>query len=455
MLIRGGTVITMDERRRIIPDGAVLVRSDRIADVGESGVLCKKYPDEEVVDADGKLVLPGLINAHTHTLYYLSRGLGMDGSLLTWLRRYIVPFFCEMSEDDAYTGALAGYLENLVMGNTLVVDNFYAPGERKKAIADSVARAARDAGIRAVLARCYADKARRLPEAFVESIDEVAGEYERLIDSWHDHGNGRIKVWIAPITLPSCSGESFVELSGLAAARGIGVHTHCAETQESLEMVRAEYGKGFVEVFSDLGVLGPKFHAVHSVWVSEAELRLLRDTRTRVIHNPVANMVLAEGVAPIPELRRMGVCVGLGTDSPNNSQDLLRTMKAAVMLHRVDTERVEAMTSLEVLEMATIEGARALGMETDLGSIEAGKKADIVLVNTWRFHSIPNHDPVASLVYSSSGSDVDTVIVDGKVLVQGGQLLFWDRREVLEGVQDAALRLRGRAFDAAERSELH
>ena len=126
---------------------------------------------------------------------------------------------------------------------------------------------------------------------------------------------------MAPITLPSCSGDSFVELGGLAAERGTGIHTHCAETLESLEMVRAEYGKGFVEVFSDLGVLGPKFHAVHSVWISEAELRLLSDTRTRVIHNPVANMVLAEGVAPVPELRRMGVCVGLGTDSPNNSQE--------------------------------------------------------------------------------------------------------------------------------------
>ena len=437
MLIKHGTILTMDEENRVIEDGALLVEGDRIKAVGTTAELSSSHPSETVLDAQGNLVVPGLINAHTHGLYYLSRGLGMDGSLLDWIRQYIGPFFLEMSEEDAFTGALLSFLENLRLGNTLVVDNFYAPGDRK-GNADQVARAAERAGIRAVLARCYVSRVGRLPVEFVESNDQVVQEYERLIHTWHNRANGRLQVWTAPVTLPSCTPESIVRVHELAEHFGVGLHTHCAETLESVEMVRKQYGKSFVQVFDELGVLGPAFHSVHSVWLSDSELRLLRDAEAQVVHNPVANMLLAEGIAPVPKMRRLGIGVALGTDAPNNSQDMVQSMKAAVLLQRVASLDAGSLSAQDVLRMATIDGARALGMESELGSLEAGKKADIVIVDIHKLHTTPRHDPVSTLVYSCTGSDVDTVIVDGKMLVQHGRLVFHDEQQVLEKAQQVA-----------------
>lgn len=443
-MIENGTILTVDDADTVIENGALLIEGDRIKEIGLTSELRMKYGQEPTIDARGNLVIPGLINAHTHGLYYLTRGLGMDGPLLNWLREYIGPFFLEMSEEDAYIGALLSFLENLRMGNTLVVDNFYAPGARKYN-ADKVAEAAERVGIRAVLARCYVDRAGRAPAAFVETTDKVVHEYERLIKSWHNQMDGRIKIWVAPVTLPSCTPESILRVHEIAEHYGIGIHTHCAETQESLEMVRKQHGQGFVEVFDELGVLGPNFNSVHSIWLSEAELGLLRDADAKVVHNPVANMLLAEGIAPVPKMRRLGITVALGTDSPNNSQDMIQTMKSAALLHRVASLDALAISARDVLRMATFDGAKALGMEDELGSLEVGKKADIVIVDVHKFHCVPLHDPVSTLVYSSTGSDVDTGIVDGEVLLKGGKLTSWDEQEVLDKAQRAAVGLRERA----------
>ncbi len=443
LLITNGTLLTVDEDNTVIEGGALLIEGDRIKAVGSTLELSAAHPLEPMLDAQGNLVIPGLINAHTHGLYYLSRGLGMDGSLLDWIRQYIGPFFLEMSEEDAFAGALLSFLENLRMGNTLVIDNFYAPGARK-GNADQVARAAEQSGIRAVLARCYVDRAGRLPVEFVESSDQVVQEYERLLRTWHTRANGRLQVWVAPVTLPSCTPESILSVHELAEHWGVGVHTHCAETLESVEMVRKQYGKSFVQVFDELGVLGPAFHSVHSVWLSDSELRLLRDAGAKAIHNPAANMLLAEGIAPVAKMRRLGMTVALGTDAPNNSQDMVQSMKAAALLQRVASLDAGALSAQDVLRMATIEGARTLGMEDELGSLEVGKKADVVIVDIHGLHTTPSHDPVSTLVYSCTGCDVRTVIVDGKVLVEQGHLVSHDVHQVLENAQRAASRLRNR-----------
>ena len=443
LLIENGTILTVDDGNTVIEDGALFVEGDTIKDIGSSPELRGKYAPRKTIDARGNLVIPGLINAHSHGLYYLTRGLGMDGSLLDWIREYIGPFFMEMSEEEAYIGAVLSFLENISMGNTLVVDNFYAPGP-KRYIADKVAEAAERVGIRVVLARCYVDRQGRLPAPFVEGCEDVLREYERLIERWHNQAGGRLQVWVAPITLPSCTLDSLVRVHELAEHYGVGIHTHCAETQESVQMVRNQHGKGFVDVFDGLGVLGPNFHSVHSVWLSEAELRLLRDTDSRVIHNPVANMLLAEGIAPVPKMRRLGITVALGTDSPNNSQDMIQIMKSTALLHRVASLDAVALSARDVLRMATIDGARALGMEDELGSLEVGKKADIVIVDTHKLHSVPVFDPVSTLVYSSSGRDVDTVIVAGKVLLEHGDLISWDVPEILDAAQRAAVELKAR-----------
>jgi len=278
----------------------------------------------------------------------------------------------------------------------------------------------------------------------VESSDQVVKEYERLIHTWHRRAKGRLQAWTAPVTLPACTPESIVRVHELAEHFGVGMHTHCAETLESVEMVRRQHGKSFVQVFDELGVLGPAFHSVHSVWLSDSELRLLRDAGAKAIHNPVANMLLAEGIAPVPKMRRLGLTVALGTDAPNNSQDMLQSMKTAVLLQRVASLDAGALSAQDVLRMATLDGARALGMESELGSLEAGKKADIVIVDIHKLHTTPRHDPVSTLVYSCTGSDVDTVIVDGKMLVEHGQLVLHDEQQVLENAQRVAAELRHR-----------
>jgi 5-methylthioadenosine/S-adenosylhomocysteine deaminase len=445
MLIKNGTILTMDEANTVIEDGALLIEGDRIKDVGTSAELAARYEPVAMIDAGGNLVIPGLVNAHTHGLFYLTRGLGMDGTLMDWLAGYIGPFFMQMSEEDAYIGALLSFLENITMGSTLVVDNFYAPGDRKHN-ADQVARAAEAVGIRAVLARCYVDRPGRAPSGFVERTDDVVNEYERLVQAWHNKAQGRLKVWVAPITLPSCTADSLVRVHELAEHYGVGIHTHCAETLESVEMVRQQHGKPFVRVFDDLGILGPSFHSVHSVWLTESELHLLRDVDAKVIHNPVANMLLAEGIAPVPKMQRLGITVALGTDSPNNRQDMILAMKSAVLLHRVASLDTGAIAAHDVLRMATIDGARAVGLGDELGSLEVGKKADIVVVDVHKLHSAPLHDPMAALVYSCTGSDVDTVIIDGQVLVEHSKLIFLDEQEILEKAQNLAGNLRDRAL---------
>jgi len=445
ILVKNGIVLTVDQQNTIIKGGAVFIEGDRIADVGPSAGLEAQHEAEVTLDAGGNLVLPGLINAHTHGLFYLTRGLGMDGSLLQWLREYVGPFFMAMSEEDAYWGALLSFLENIRMGNTLVVDNFYAPGSRKHN-ADQVAKAAEQAGIRAVLARCYVDREGRAPPGFVEDTDEVIKEYDRLIETWHGRAQGRLQVWVAPITLPSCTLDSLVRLHELALHHGVGMHTHCAETRESVEMVQRQHGKPFVEVFHELGVLWPGFHSVHSVWLSDKEMQLLREADAKVIHNPVANMLLAEGTAPVAKMRGLGLTVALGTDAPNNRQDMIQVMKTAVLLHRVVSLDTDVLSARDALRMATIEGARALGMEHELGSLEVGKKADLVIVDVQTLHSTPLHDPVAALAYSATGSDVNTVIVDGQVLLKDGQLVCWDEQGLLERVHSGAIKLAERAL---------
>jgi 5-methylthioadenosine/S-adenosylhomocysteine deaminase len=448
ILVKNGIVLTVDPANTVISDGAVLIEGDRIEGVGPSAELVTGHEADVTIDADGSLVIPGLVNAHTHGLFYLTRGLGMDGSLLDWLKGYVGPFFMHMSEQDAYYGALLSFLENLRMGNTLVVDNFYAPGDRKHN-ADQVARAAEQVGIRAVLARCYVDQPGRAPPGFVEDTDDVVQEYERLVQTWHEQAQGRLQVWVAPITLPSCTTESLLRLGEFAGHHGIGMHTHCAETQESVEMVERLHGRSFVEVFDELGILGPGFHAVHSVWLSDRELQLLRDSEAKVVHNPVANMLLAEGIAPIAEMQKLGITVALGTDAPNNRQDMMQVMKFAVLLQRVARLDVGVLSASDVLRMATIDGALALGMEDEMGSLEVGKKADLVIVDVLGLHTVPLHDPVAALVYSATGSDVDTVIVDGRVLVRHGELVSWDEQDLIDQVQARGLGLRERALAAA------
>jgi 5-methylthioadenosine/S-adenosylhomocysteine deaminase len=279
-----------------------------------------------------------------------------------------------------------------------------------------------------------------VPEVFIEDDDEVVREYDRLIRTWHKKANGRIMTWVSPVNLPFSSLESIVKLHELAEKYEVGLHTHLSESKGEVELIRKEYGKDYVEVFNDLGVLGPKFQGAHAVWVSDKEIALLAKTNSRVIHNPTSNMYLASGTAPVPQMLKAGVTVALGTDGPccNNNLDMIQTLKFAALIHKSNSLIPTVITANEVVRMATIEGARSFGLENEIGSLEVGKKADITIIDLWRPHILPVFDPIATLVYSANGGDVDTVIVDGKIVMEDREVKTIDEQLTLKKAKEAA-----------------
>lgn len=439
ILIKNGIILTVDRNDQIIKNGALYLENDRIVDVGLTRDVTKKHRADRVIDASKKLVIPGLINAHTHMTDSLVRGLGADMSLLEWLNDFFWPFSEAVTGDDAHAGALLGCLEAIKSGCTYVAENYYPTKEKKHNI-DRVAEAIEKSGIRGTLIRGYHDKKSMLPDDFIEDDDEVVREYDRIIHTWHEKAKGRIMTWVGPVNLLFSSLESIIKVHELAEKYDVGLHTHLSESKGEVELIKKEYGKGYVEVFHSLGVLGPKFHGAHAVWLSAKEIALLAETDSRVIHNPTSNMYLASGTAPVPQMLKAGLTVALGTDGPccNNNIDMIQSLKFAALVHKLNSLNPRAICANEVLRMATVDGARAFGLENEIGSIEVGKKADITIIDLWKPHILPVFDPIATLVYSANGDDVNTVIIDGKIVMEDKEVKTIDEQEILKKAKNAA-----------------
>lgn len=307
----------------------------------------------------------------------------------------------------------------------------------RKSNIDAVLRGVADSGVRAVMARGYHDLPFNVPRAFLETEDEVVREYARLLEQWHGANGGRIRVWVSPVNLLYSSLSSIKAVGALAAAHGVGMHTHVAEARFEVEEIRKRCGKTYLEVFDDLGLVTDKFHAVHSVMLSTKEIGILKDRGAAAIFNPASNMLLASGIAPIEEMLARGVNVALGTDAPNDNQDMIESMKYAALLPRVKTYNPVAVTSYQALKMATINGAKAFGLESEIGSLEPGKRADLALIDLNTLHNVPHHDPVATLVYSSNQSDVKTVFLDGEKLLDNGRFTRLNEQDVAANVRKA------------------
>lgn len=438
LIVKGGTVVTMDGARRIIRDGAIVISGDRIEFVGSREEAEGKYRAERTIDASGKFIFPGFINAHTHMFQVLLRNLAVDMVLLEWLRRVIHPALLAFEEEDVYVGALLGCLENIKSGVTCIVDNHYGR------YFDAVLRAMVEAGVRGCLPRGgYVVNAK---EELLEDPDYILRDTERLIREWHGAAGGRIMVGVAPMHPCFATREFLLKAKELSDKYGVVYHTHTGESREDQELNRRFHGQSDVELLQELGILSPRYHAVHGVWVSQREIGYLAEAGAHVIHNPVSNMYMGSGVAPVPEMLAAGVNVALGTDGPasNNCQDIIQTMKFAACLHKVSKLDPAAITARQVLEMATINGAKALGLEDQIGSLEMGKKADITIVDMEKPHIAPVHDPIGSLVYCAHGSDVDTVIIDGRVVMEGGEVKTIDEEDILEKSYEVVEGLKGR-----------
>lgn len=442
ILIRNGIVVTM-ENDGFIRDGAVFIEDDRIVAVGKNDEVVRHYRAEHVIDARWKIVVPGFINCHTHTDGdTLMRSSEPDHSgysdFIDYLTNFKWPMLLEMKPEDHYIGALLGYLESVKGGSTLVADNYYAP---RGVDTNGVPRAAEKVGIRSTLVRGYHDYQYLIPEEYMEDTESLQKEYSHLHQKWNNAASGKIKVWIGPVNLLYNTPDSIRALSELARRLGIGMHSHVAEVKRGCDVVIERHGKGYVEVLNEIGALNPLFQAAHSVWLSDREVEILARTGATAVHNPASNMVLTDGIAPVPKMMRAGVRVTLGTDG---LLDMIHAMRLTACLHKVATLNPDIISAMDVLRMATVEGANAFGLGDELGSLKVGKKADIVLVDLKKPHIMPFYDPVVALIYFAQGGDVNSVIVDGKIIVENGIVKTVDEEEILGKGQKTKEELVGR-----------
>ena len=438
-LLGNGTVLTMDRSRPILHDGAVLVRGSRIADLGDRAELQHRYPAARWIDAAGGVILPGFVNTHTHLFQGLLKGLGDDRPLYRWLRDMTAPAASRLTEEHCEAAALNGALEAIRSGTTTVVDFMYA--HPREGLTDAVVRGLQAAGVRAVVARGFITRGVDLgvPEALIEEVETALADVARL-RSLHAGPADLVRIGVAPCLLWMIDQDALRATREFATGQDIVITYHLAETSFEVDYARRTYGLPEAQVLEQAGFLGPDLLAVHCTKLDGDDIERLAAHDVKVSHNPVSNMYLGSGIAPIVAMLRRGLTVGLATDGPasNNNQNMLHVLKYTALLHKVAHEDPTAMTADRVLEMATIDGARAIGMADEIGSIEVGKRADLVTVALDNPFAAPVHDPISSLVYAAVGNEVRTVIVDGRPLMQDGRLATLDEERVLERASSAA-----------------
>jgi len=376
------------------------------------------------------LAIPGLVNAHTHAAMTLFRSYADDMALMDWLNQKIWPVEANLTPEDIYWGTLLAIAEMLKSGTTAFADMYFFMPQAARAVADS--------GIRAVLSRGMAGVAKNAMEALADS--------EVFYREYNNAADGRITVMLGPHAPYTCPPAYLREVVNLAQRLGAEIHIHLSETKGEVEDCLKQYGKTPIALMDELGVLDCGVLAAHCVHVTPEDIAIMRDKKVRVAHNPGSNMKLASGIAPVTAMLEAGVCVGLGTDgaASNNNLDMLEEMRLAALLHKVSSYNPVAVPAVTAINMATANGAEALGLGKKIGKLKAGYKADIVLINMDKLHWQPRHDRASLLVYAAAASDVDTVLVNGKVLLADGRLTTIDEERLVAEVEKRAARLTGK-----------
>ncbi|MBA3030194.1 MAG: amidohydrolase [Desulfobacteraceae bacterium] len=425
LIIKNGMILTLDPGDTIIENGMIGIKKDRIAHVGR--IVEGPGQALKVIDAKGGIILPGLVNAHTHAAMSLFRGLADDLPLMDWLNHYIFPAEAKMDADFVYTGTLLACAEMILSGTTTFCDMYL--------FEDETAKAAKQAGMRCLAGEVLYD----FPSPNYGSIENGFKYTRHLIDKWKN--DPLISIAVEPHSPYTCSPELLQRASELAMAHNIPLVIHMAETRHEISEIREKYGRSPFAHLDHLGVLGPHVIADHCVFVDEKEMDLMARNRVKVVHNPESNMKLASGIAPIPALMKKGITVALGTDgcASNNDLDLFSEMDTAAKLHKIAAMDPTVMDARSVLKMATLNGAKALGMEKITGSLEIGKKADVIVVNTNKPHLTPLYNPFSHLVYAAKGSDVVHSIINGRVVMENRTLLTLDLEEVMEKAWEKAI----------------
>lgn len=426
LLIVNGTVLTMDPPGTVIPNGAVATSADRITWVGPEGGA-PATPATRRIDARGGIILPGLVNTHTHAAMTLFRGLADDLPLMNWLNDHIFPAEAKLTEEKVYWGALLACAEMILSGTTCFCDMYLFEG--------AVARAASEAGMRAVVGEVLFD----FPSPNYGSLDQGFSYTRRLAEKWKD--DPLVSIAVEPHSPYLCAPTLLRRAHRLATQLDLRLVTHVSETRSEVEEIQKRYGMTPVGHLANIGVLSPRLLACHCVKMEKEDIALLKAHDVKVAHNPESNMKLASGIAPVPDLLAAGICVGLGTDgcASNNNLDMFREMDTAAKLHKVEALDPTVMDAGKTLRMATIEGARALGLEQVTGSLTPGKRADLIVIDTRKPHLVPLYRPESHIVYAVSGSDVSHSVINGKLIMEDRNLLSLDMETIMEKARWIAL----------------
>jgi 5-methylthioadenosine/S-adenosylhomocysteine deaminase len=431
LIVTGGTVVTMDGVRRVVEGGAVAIDGDSVIAVDTAPGIAARFRSTTTIDATGQVVLPGLINTHGHAPMVLYRGLADDLALMEWLERYIFPAEAKtVSPEMVRVGTRLAALEMIQSGTTTFADMYY--------FEEAIAETAKAAGMRGVLGQTVI----RFPVADAKTPADALARAEAFIRQFKD--DPLITPAVAPHSAYTLEKATLLASRDLAVRHGVPLLIHLAETEDEVKILREQVSLSPTGYLESIGFFGPRTLAAHGVWVNADDIAILTRRGVGVSHNPESNMKLASGTAPVPQYLAAGVPLGLGTDgaASNNDLDMFEAMRQAALLHKLQSRDPRTLPAAQALEMATIGGARALGMADRLGSLGPGKRADLIVVGMARARQTPRFDAISHLVYATRGDDVVTTIVNGRVLMRDRQMLTLDEPAVLREAERFADRVR-------------
>jgi 5-methylthioadenosine/S-adenosylhomocysteine deaminase len=431
LIIRNG--IILKDPNAIPFKGCLCVDEGRIVAIGKTEKISRTYRAERYVDANEKAVLPGFVDAHMHEC--LLRGLCEDLPLMKWLEEITLPVERVLSKGDMKAASFLNQLEMIKSGITAFIDLFRFQEE--------AAKVANLSGLRAFLSSQIMDKPYRT---------ETVATNKRLVRNWNGKANGRITTWFGAHASYSCSQETLLKIKELAQKYGVGIHIHVSETRDEVKIIKKEHGLTPVGFLNKIGLLNDHVNAAHCVYLTNDDIRILKDRKVSVVYNPTSNMKLASGIAPIPDLLTEGIPVGLGTDSilSNNNLDMFEEMRIGSFLQKLARMDASVLPCREIFKMATVGGAKCVRREEEIGTLEVGKKGDIILINLMAPHLSPillenANNLLENIVYSANGADVDTTIVDGKILMESREVKTLDEHKILEMANRVAYSLYERA----------
>lgn len=420
ILIKNAYILDMVSNEPNIQQKDVFIKNNIIENISEN-LICEA---EQIIDAKGMVLMPGFVNTHTHLPMSIFKGYKDDKTLMDWLQNAIFPVEDKLQEEDFYWNSCLSGIEMIKSGTTTCNDMYFGT--------EKIIEAIEDIGLRALVSWCVTDGS-------IRDKFEKTREYVKK----YNVPNSKIKIWVSPHAPYTCNPETIKKCVDLAKEINTGIHVHLAETQDEINTIKENYQKTPTEYLNDLNVFDVPTILAHGIYLTDSDIEIIKSKKTGIAHNPISNCKLASGICDIIKLRNNGIVIGIGTDGSGSTTtlDMFEEMKLVAYLQKVNTLNPVAIKAYDVLKMATIEGARILGLDNEIGTIEIGKKADIILIDINKPHLYPNNDIVTNLVYSANGADVDTVIIDGIIKMRNRKLVDIDENRVFEKIKEITERL--------------